>query len=77
MEKYHNLDTTELQAKDNLVVHPWENFAKAGHQERTVIGKGDGVYVYDSDGRKLLDGPAGIVVCECRLWARGDRAGCL
>ena len=60
MDRFHNLDTDALQSVDNLVVHPWENFESAGRQKRTVIGKAQGVYVYDSDGRKLLDGPAGM-----------------
>ena len=60
MEKYHNLETAELQHKDNQVVHPWEDFEKAGKHKRTAISKAQGVYLYDSDGKKLLDGPAGM-----------------
>ena len=37
MEKYHNLETAELQHKDNQVVHPWEDFEKAGKHKRTAI----------------------------------------
>ena len=60
MEKYHNLDTAALQNMDNQVVHPWENFEKAGKNKRTAISKAEGVYLYDSDGKKLIDAPAGM-----------------
>jgi adenosylmethionine-8-amino-7-oxononanoate aminotransferase len=53
-------DTEDLQAKDNRWIHPWEEIAKLGEQKRTVITGGDGVYVYDSDGNRLLDGPCGM-----------------
>jgi adenosylmethionine-8-amino-7-oxononanoate aminotransferase len=53
-------DTEDLRAKDNRWIHPWEEIAKLGEQKRTVITRGDGVYVYDSDGNRLLDGPCGM-----------------
>ena len=53
-------DTKDLQAKDNKWIHPWEELAKTGKQQRTVITGGDGIYVYDSDGNRLIDGPAGM-----------------
>ncbi len=53
-------DTKDLRAKDNRWIHPWEEIAKLGEQKRTVITRGDGVYVYDSDGNRLLDGPCGM-----------------
>src|SRR5690606_18398495 len=31
-----------------------------GAEARTLIGEGDGIYVTDSDGRRLIDGPAGM-----------------
>ncbi len=53
-------DTEDLRAKDNRWIHPWEEIAKLGEQKRTVITHGEGVYVTDSDGNRLLDGPAGM-----------------
>ncbi|MBC8267861.1 MAG: aminotransferase [Rhodospirillaceae bacterium] len=53
-------DTEDLQTKDNKWIHPWEELAKIGKQKRTVITGGDGVYVYDSEGNRLIDGPAGM-----------------
>jgi putrescine aminotransferase len=52
--------TTELRRDDNKFIHPWDDIAKLGENERTVLERGEGVYVYDSDGKRLLDGPAGM-----------------
>ena len=52
--------TTELRRDDNQFIHPWDDIAKLGENQRTVLERGDGVYVYDSDGKRLLDGPAGM-----------------
>jgi putrescine aminotransferase len=54
------LDTDDLRAKDNKWVHPWEDMSALGTQKRTVIAGGDGVYVYDSEGNRMIDGPAGM-----------------
>ena len=53
-------ETTALQVQDNFYLHPWENLEKMGHNRRTIITRSEGVYVYDSDGNKLIDGPAGM-----------------
>lgn len=52
--------TTELRREDNQFIHPWDDIAKLGENQRTVLERGDGVYVYDSDGHRLLDAPAGM-----------------
>ena len=56
----HNLDTEALQRLDNKVVHPWENFGGIGTHKRLVIERGEGIHVIDSDGNRMLDGPAGM-----------------
>lgn len=53
-------DTAALRAGDNQVVHPWEALADYGRNERTVISQAEGVYLYDTEGNKLLDGPGGM-----------------
>lgn len=53
-------DTQKIQTQDNKWIHPWEEIAKLGEQKRTVITGGDGIYVYDSEGNRLIDGPAGM-----------------
>ena len=55
-----NTDTEILQSGDRLFLHPWEDVDKLGKQHRTVMTEGDGVYVTDSDGNRLLDGPGGM-----------------
>ena len=45
---------------DNRVVHPGETLQNLGSNERTVLDASDSVYVVDSDGNRLLDGPAGM-----------------
>lgn len=53
-------DTEDLRAKDNKWLHPWQEMAKIDNEKRTVITGGDGIYAYDSDGNRLLDGPCGM-----------------
>ncbi len=52
--------SAELKQNDNLFIHPWDDIAKIGNHQRTLLSKGDGVYVYDSEGNRLLDAPAGM-----------------
>ncbi len=53
-------ETTALQASDNLIIHPWEVLRDYGHNARTVIARGEGIHVYDTDGNRLIDGPGGM-----------------
>ncbi|WP_424946147.1 aminotransferase [Candidatus Spongiihabitans sp.] len=52
--------TESVQLRDNQFLHPWEDMKKIGNNKRTVITHADGIYIEDSDGNKLLDGPAGM-----------------
>ncbi len=52
--------TKELQEKDNHFLHPWELMSLVGHNERTIIERAEGIYVYDTEGNRLLDAPAGM-----------------
>ncbi len=56
----NTFDTSLLQEQDNSVIHPWDDFAKVDENRRTIISHSDGIYVYDSDGNRLIDGPAGM-----------------
>jgi len=60
MSAHPTFDTADLQRKDNQVVHPWDDLQRAGRNRRTVIGRAEGIYVYDTDGNELIDGPAGM-----------------
>ena len=52
--------TQQLQSGDNRFLHPWESIDSIGSNQRTVVTEGDGVYITDSEGNRLLDGPAGM-----------------
>jgi putrescine---pyruvate transaminase len=54
------LSTQDIQKLDNYFMHPWENVSTLGSQKRTVVARSEGVYVFDSDGNRLIDGPAGM-----------------
>ena len=47
------------QAKRHLV-QPWPYAGSVGEEARALIGEGDGIYITDSNGKKLIDGPAGM-----------------
>lgn len=54
------LETQDLQQKDNQFIHPWEELHQLDQNTRTVITSGQGVYIRDSDNNLLLDAPAGM-----------------
>ena len=53
-------DTADLQEKDRRILHPWEGLEEIGREKRTVIVRGEGVYVYDTEGNRYLDAPGGM-----------------
>ena len=53
------ITTEAILEMDRSVVHPWEAFSTE-KTDRTVIASGDGIYVLDNDGNRLLDGPSGM-----------------
>ncbi len=55
-----NTTTADLKRDDNQFIHPWDDIAKLGSNQRTLLNQGDGIYVYDSDGNRLIDAPAGM-----------------
>jgi adenosylmethionine-8-amino-7-oxononanoate aminotransferase len=60
MQGSANPGTQALQDKDNLVIHPWEDIAHIGEQTRTIVARAEGIYVTDTDGNRLIDGPGGM-----------------
>ncbi len=46
-------------SEQNLV-QPWPTAGTIGQEHRGIIESGDGIYVHDARGRKLIDGPAGM-----------------
>ncbi|MED5249095.1 MAG: aminotransferase class III-fold pyridoxal phosphate-dependent enzyme, partial [Pseudomonadota bacterium] len=53
------MDLSAVRRMDAHVVHPWESF-DIPNTGRTVLGVGDGYYVFDAKGNRLLDGPGGM-----------------
>ncbi len=57
-EKY---DTQDLWIKDrDHYIHPWTDFSVFHEEGSLVIAEAQGPYVYDSDGRRYLDGIGGL-----------------
>jgi len=43
------------------LLHPWANLPELGGDESSsIIGKAEGIYIWDEEGNKLIDGPAGM-----------------
>ena len=43
------------------LLHPWGDLSELGNDESSsVIVKGKGIHIFDSDGNKMIDGPAGM-----------------
>ena len=51
----------QIRSFDNEnFVHPWESMKKVGDNSRTFAETADGIYLYDENGQKLIDGPGGM-----------------
>ncbi len=56
-----NSDFQSIRNWDNEnFLHPWEGMAHLGQNERTFAESGLGVHVVTEDGKRLIDGPAGM-----------------
>ena len=51
-------DATEIARRH--LVQPWPFAGFIGTEARSFIGSGDGIYITDAHGRRLIDGPAGM-----------------
>ena len=49
----------EVEGQKHLI-QPWPYAGSIGNELREIIGSGDGIYVHDKSGEKLIDGPAGM-----------------
>ena len=55
------MDKAVINQYDNTYwVHPWEALDAIGSQNRTITSSGKGIYVYNENGDKLIDGPGGM-----------------
>lgn len=56
-----NLDTRSLQALDNAhYLHPFSDHKSLREKGARMIVRAEGVYIWDSDGNRILDGMAGL-----------------
>ena len=56
-----NLSTADLREKDaKFHFHPFTDHKTLGLDERRVITRADGVWLWDSDGNRIMDGMAGL-----------------
>jgi adenosylmethionine-8-amino-7-oxononanoate aminotransferase len=54
-------DTRQLRDKDNEhVIHPWGYLKSTDKQDTLLLADSEGIYVYDTDGQKYIDGPGGM-----------------
>ena len=52
---------SERDTFNRHLLHPWAYLPALGDDDSTpVIVRGEGVYIYDEDGNRLLDGPGGM-----------------
>jgi len=54
--------TRDVQEMDKHFLHPWEDVTAIGAEARTVVTHGDGIYVTDSDGNRMIDPPLTTVM---------------
>ncbi|MEW2916098.1 aminotransferase [Ruegeria sp. ANG10] len=56
-----NSDFPSVRDWDNEhFLHPWEGMSSLGQNERTFAESGQGVHIVTEDGKRLMDGPAGM-----------------
>ena len=56
-----SVDTRAVQATDSAnYMHPFTDTKELAAKGARVIVKGDGIYVWDSEGKKILDGMSGL-----------------
>ena len=54
-------DTRAIQRMDSdHYLHPFTDFKALGETGARVMVRGDGIYLWDSDGKRLLDGMSGL-----------------
>ncbi len=54
-------DSQDLWQKDrDHYVHPWTDFAVFKEQGSDIMAESEGIYVYDADGRRFIDGIGGL-----------------
>ncbi|KPK60986.1 MAG: aminotransferase [Gammaproteobacteria bacterium SG8_31] len=61
MNGQSHLGTAELQALDRAhYLHPFTDYKQLGNKGARIISRAEGIYLWDSDGNRILDGMAGL-----------------
>ena len=59
--QFDQYDTHDIRQKDiDHFVHPWTDFETFHEQGSLVVAESEGAYIFDSDGRRYLDGIGGL-----------------
>jgi putrescine aminotransferase len=59
------LDTAQLRQLDRAHhLHPFTNLRKYSQQGGRIISRAEHIYIYDSDGNRMLDGMSGLWCCN-------------
>ncbi|MET3596047.1 adenosylmethionine-8-amino-7-oxononanoate aminotransferase [Mesorhizobium shonense] len=53
-------DDDAVEVAKRHLVQPWPYAGSVGAEARALIGEGDGIYITDASGKRLIDGPAGM-----------------
>ncbi len=52
---------TDREVYNRNLMHPWTDLPALGEDDSTpIIERAEGVYIYDTEGRRMIDGPAGM-----------------
>ena len=49
-----------IHKKDKLLLHPYENLQDRGTYDRKLILRSEGIYLYDENDNRYIDGPGGM-----------------
>ena len=55
-----DLSAARFEGAARHLIQPWPYAGAIGNEARTPIETGDGIYITDGEGRRLIDGPAGM-----------------
>ena len=59
--RFDQYDTQDIWQKDkDHFIHPWTDFSTFQEQGSLVVAESEGAYIFDSDGRRYLDGIGGL-----------------
>lgn len=61
MKRNLKYDTQALWQKDREhIIHPWIDLGTARTREPLIVAEAEGVYIYNSDGQRMIDGIGGM-----------------